>query len=154
MNIPAAKQIEQQFPASGGFGREKNARRARLEVRYQFIRRALGANAQIMDGLDKTSVQTAVEATRPDVIVHQMTALTGIDMKDIDKAFHTTNRLRTEGTEHLIAAAPGTLLIAQSFAGWPSARNGGPVKTEADPLEGQLVTAESSVASVADVSAL
>ncbi len=97
--------------------------------------RALGANAQIMDGLDKTSVQAAVEATRPDVIVHQMTALTGIDMKDIDKAFHTTNRLRTEGTEHLIAAAPGTLLVAQSFAGWPYARTGGPVKTEADPLD-------------------
>jgi nucleoside-diphosphate-sugar epimerase len=97
--------------------------------------RALGANAQIMDGLDKTSVKAAVEATRPDVIVHQMTALTGIDMKDIDKAFHTTNRLRTEGTEHLIAAAPNTLLVAQSFAGWPSARTGGPVKTEADPLD-------------------
>jgi nucleoside-diphosphate-sugar epimerase len=97
--------------------------------------RALGADAQIMDGLDAASVKAAVEATRPDVIVHQMTALTGIDMKDIDKAFHTTNRLRTEGTEHLIAAAPGTLLIAQSFAGWPSARTGGPVKTEADPLD-------------------
>jgi nucleoside-diphosphate-sugar epimerase len=88
-----------------------------------------------MDGLDKTSVQTAVEATRPDVIVHQMTALTGIDMKDIDKAFHTTNRLRTEGTEHLIAAAPGTLLVAQSFAGWPYARSGGRVKTETDALD-------------------
>jgi 2-alkyl-3-oxoalkanoate reductase len=97
--------------------------------------RALGANAQIMDGLDAASVKAAVEAARPDVIVHQMTALTGIDMKDIDKAFHTTNRLRTEGTEHLIAAAPGTLLVAQSFAGWPSARTGGPVKTEADPLD-------------------
>jgi nucleoside-diphosphate-sugar epimerase len=97
--------------------------------------RALGANAQIMDGLDKTSVQAAIEATRPDVIVHQMTALTGIDMKDIDKAFHITNRLRTEGTEHLIAAAPGTLLVAQSFAGWPYARSGGAVKTEADALD-------------------
>jgi nucleoside-diphosphate-sugar epimerase len=97
--------------------------------------RALGANAQIMDGLDKTSVQTAVDATRPDVIVHQMTALTGIDMKDIDKAFHTTNQLRTEGTEHLIAAAPGTLLVAQSFAGWPYARSGGRVKTETDALD-------------------
>jgi nucleoside-diphosphate-sugar epimerase len=97
--------------------------------------RALGANAQIMDGLDKSSVKAAIDATRPDVIVHQMTALAGIDMKDIDKAFHTTNRLRTEGTEHLIAAAPGTLLIAQSFAGWPSARTGGPVKTEADALD-------------------
>ena len=54
-----------------------------------------------------------------------MTALTGIDMKNIDKAFRLTNRLRTEGTEHLLAAAPGTRLIAQSFAGWPYARTGG-----------------------------
>ena len=69
--------------------------------------RALGANAQVMDGLDAASVKAAVEAARPDVIVHQMTALTGIDMKNIDKAFALTNRLRTEGTEHLLAAAHG-----------------------------------------------
>ena len=64
-----------------------------------------------------------------------MTALTGIDMRNIDKAFALTNRLRTEGTEHLLAAANGKLLIAQSFAGWPCERTGGPVKTEADPLD-------------------
>ena len=66
--------------------------------------RALGATPQIMDGLDAASVQAAVEAANPDVIVHQMTALTGIDMRNIDKAFALTNRLRTEGTEHLLAA--------------------------------------------------
>ena len=71
--------------------------------------RALGANAQIMDGLDAASVKAAIDATQPDVIVHQMTALTGIDMKNIDKAFHLTNRLRTEGTEHILAAAQGKL---------------------------------------------
>src|SRR4051794_1597560 len=97
--------------------------------------RALGANAQIMDGLDAASVKAAIDATQPDVIVHQMTALTGIDMKNIDKAFHLTNRLRTEGTEHILAAANGRLLIAQSFAGWPYERRGGPVKTESDPLD-------------------
>jgi nucleoside-diphosphate-sugar epimerase len=97
--------------------------------------RALGATPQRMDGLDEDSVASAVAATRPDVIVHQMTALTGIDMRNIDKAFKLTNRLRTEGTEHLLAAANGKLLIAQSFAGWPYARTGGPVKTEADPLD-------------------
>jgi nucleoside-diphosphate-sugar epimerase len=97
--------------------------------------RALGANAQIMDGLDAASVKAAIDATQPDVIVHQMTALTGIDMKNIDKAFHVTNRLRTEGTEHILAAAKDTLLIAQSFAGWPYARTGGKIKTEADPLD-------------------
>jgi nucleoside-diphosphate-sugar epimerase len=97
--------------------------------------RKLGANAQVMDGLDAASVKAAIDATQPDVIVHQMTALTGIDMRNIDKAFKLTNRLRTEGTEHLLAAANGKLLIAQSFAGWPYARTGGPVKTEADPLD-------------------
>ena len=97
--------------------------------------RALGANAQVMDGLDAASVKAAIDATQPDVIVHQMTALTGIDMKNIDKAFHLTNRLRTEGTEHILAAAEGKLVVAQSFAGWPYARTGGKVKTEADPLD-------------------
>jgi nucleoside-diphosphate-sugar epimerase len=97
--------------------------------------RALGAQPQIMDGLDAASVRAAVEAAQPDVIVHQMTALTGIDMRNIDKAFALTNRLRTEGTEHLLAAAKGKLLVAQSFAGWPYARTGGPVKTEAEPLD-------------------
>jgi nucleoside-diphosphate-sugar epimerase len=97
--------------------------------------RKLGANAQIMDGLDAASVKAAIDATQPDVIVHQMTALTGIDMKNIDKAFHLTNRLRTEGTEHILAAAKGKLLVAQSFAGWPYARTGGKIKTEADPLD-------------------
>ena len=97
--------------------------------------RALGANAQVMDGLDAASVKTAIDATQPDVIVHQMTALTGIDMRNIDKAFHLTNRLRTEGTEHILAASKGKLVVAQSFAGWPYARTGGKVKTEADPLD-------------------
>ena len=97
---------------------------------------ALGATPVVMDGLDADSVKSAVEQARPDVIVHQMTALTGIDMKNIDRAFATTNRLRTEGTEHLIAAKrPETRFIAQSFAGWPYARTGGPIKTEQDPLD-------------------
>lgn len=96
---------------------------------------ALGARAQIMDGLDAASVKAAIAAAEPEVIVHQMTALAGIDMRNIDKAFATTNRLRTEGTAHLIAAANGKLLIAQSFAGWPYERAGGAIKTEDDPLD-------------------
>ena len=97
---------------------------------------ALGATPIVMDGLDAASVKAAVDEAEPDVIVHQMTALTGIDMKNIDRAFATTNRLRTEGTEHLIAAkAPETRFIAQSFAGWPYARTGAPVKSERDPLD-------------------
>jgi 2-alkyl-3-oxoalkanoate reductase len=97
---------------------------------------ALGATAAVMDGLDADSVKRAVEGANPDVIVHQMTALTGMKVGKIDRQFALTNRLRTEGTEHLIAAMrPGTLLIAQSFAGWPYARTGGPIKTESDPLD-------------------
>jgi len=89
-----------------------------------------------MNGLDAASVEHMVNTTNPDVIVHQMTALKGLRMRNIDKEFHTTNRLRAEGTKHLIdAMRPGTLLITQSYAGWPYARTGGPVKTEEDPLD-------------------
>jgi nucleoside-diphosphate-sugar epimerase len=98
--------------------------------------RALGAIPAVMDGLDKASVKAAVEEAQPDVIVHQMTALSGINTMNIDKAFQTTNRLRTEGTRYLLdAMPPGTLFIAASFAGWPYARTGGPIKTESDPLD-------------------
>jgi nucleoside-diphosphate-sugar epimerase len=97
--------------------------------------RKLGADAQIMDGLDAASVKAAIDAAQPDVIVHQMTALSDIQPRNIDKAFRVTNRLRTEGTENILAAAKGKLVVAQSFAGWPFARTGGKIKTEADPLD-------------------
>jgi nucleoside-diphosphate-sugar epimerase len=100
--------------------------------------RALGAEVAIMDGLDAGSVLAAVEAARPDAILHQMTSLSGADFTKPDKAFALTNRLRTEGTEHLLAAAAAAgveRFVAQSYAGWPYARSGGPVKTEADPLD-------------------
>jgi nucleoside-diphosphate-sugar epimerase len=97
--------------------------------------RELGANAQIMDGLDAASVKAAVEAANPDVIVHQMTSLSHIDFRKFDQSFHVTNRLRTEGTENLLAAADGRLLIAQSYAGWPAERTGPRVKTETDPFD-------------------
>jgi nucleoside-diphosphate-sugar epimerase len=109
--------------------------------------RAAGARAAVMDGLDRDAVHAAVAAARPDVIVHQMTGLAGARLRrGLDGPFATTNRLRTEGTEHLLAAAErrgdegsargrGARLVAQSFAGWPFARVGGPVKTEDDPLD-------------------
>lgn len=101
--------------------------------------RALGAAPAVMDGLDRESVMRAVTAAAPDAIVHQMTALAGdIDFRNIDRSFAVTNRLRTEGTENLLAAAEVAgvrRVVAQSFAGWPSARTGGPIKTEADPLD-------------------
>src|SRR5215218_6951128 len=70
----------------------------------------LGADAVVMDGLDAVSVGEAVAAARPAAIVHQMTAIAGKkpDMKHFDRWFATTSRLRTEGTDHLLAAAEAT----------------------------------------------
>jgi nucleoside-diphosphate-sugar epimerase len=99
----------------------------------------LGAEAVVMDGLDAMSVGEAVARARPDTIVHQMTAISGKpDMKHFDRWFATTNRLRTEGTDHLLAAAEATGVshfVAQSYASWNGIREGGWVKTEEDPLD-------------------
>ena len=103
----------------------------------------LGAEAVVMDGLDAVSVSEAVAAAQPDVIVHQMTAISPAhagkpDMKHMDRFFATTNRLRTEGTDHLLAAAEATgvpHVVAQGHASWNGIRTGGWVKTEKDPLD-------------------
>jgi nucleoside-diphosphate-sugar epimerase len=101
--------------------------------------RRLGAEAVMMDGLDAVSVGEAVAAAGPDAIVHQMTAIAGKpDMKHFDRWFAITNRLRTEGTDHLLAAAEATgvsQFVAQSYASWNGIRAGGWVKTEEDPLD-------------------
>jgi 2-alkyl-3-oxoalkanoate reductase len=98
--------------------------------------RALGANPVVMDGLDAASVAAAVEHAGPDVLVHQMTALAGADFKHFEQSFATTNELRTRGTEYLLEAAEAVgvpRFVAQGFYDWPSARAGGPPKTEEDP---------------------
>jgi nucleoside-diphosphate-sugar epimerase len=99
----------------------------------------LGAEAIVMDGLDRRSVGDAVARARPEVIVHQMTAISGKpDIKHFDRWFATTNRLRTEGTDHLLAAARTTGVphfIAQSYASWNGIREGGWIKTEEHPLD-------------------
>ena len=109
----------------------------------------LGAGAAVMDGLDAASVGEAVAAARPDTIVHQMTAIAGKpDLKHMDRWFATTNRLRTEGTDHLLAAAEATgvsHVVAQSYASWNGLRNGGWVKTEEDPLDPMTGTAAHAV---------
>jgi nucleoside-diphosphate-sugar epimerase len=101
--------------------------------------RALGAEPVVLDLLDARAVREAVGAARPDAIVHQATALAGLsDLKHFDRSFAETNRLRTEGTDALLAAARETdvrRFVAQSFAGWPYARDDGAVKTEDDPLD-------------------
>jgi nucleoside-diphosphate-sugar epimerase len=105
----------------------------------QDLLRGLGARPVVADALDPDAVARAVGEAEPDVIVHQLTALSGeIDMRHMDRSFAETNRLRTEGTNHLLAAGRAVgvrRFVAQSFVGWPSARTGGPVKTEADPLD-------------------
>jgi nucleoside-diphosphate-sugar epimerase len=114
----------------------------------------LGAEAVVMDGLDAVSVGEAVAKARPDAIVHQMTAIAGgkPDMKHMDRWFATTNRLRTEGTDHLLAAAEATgvsHLVAQSYATWNGIRKGGWVKTEEDPLD--LMTGTAAHAGMAAI---
>lgn len=98
-----------------------------------------GAAPVVVDGLDRDGVLAAVTEAKPDVIVHQMTALGAMkSFRKMDHDFAVTNKLRTEGTDHLIEAArlAGVRrLVAQSFTGWPNGRAGGPVKDEADPLD-------------------
>jgi nucleoside-diphosphate-sugar epimerase len=101
--------------------------------------RGLGARGVVADVLDPDQVARVVAEVEPEVIIHQLTALSGdIDLRHFDRTFALTNRLRTEATDHLLAAGRATgvkRFIAQSYAGWPFARTGGPVKTENDPLD-------------------
>ncbi|OIK24129.1 dehydrogenase [Streptomyces malaysiense] len=108
----------------------------------------LGAEGAVMDGLDAASVREAVARARPDVIVHQMTAISLAhagkpDLKHMDRWFATTNRLRTEGTDHLLAAAEAAgvpHVVAQGYANGNGIREGGWVKTEDDPTDPLLGT--------------
>jgi nucleoside-diphosphate-sugar epimerase len=101
--------------------------------------RQLGARPVLADALDPEQVSAAVAQARPDAIVHELTALPdALDVRHFDREFELTNRLRTEGTDHLLAAARATgvkRFVAQSFAGWPYQRSGGWVKDEDAPLD-------------------
>lgn len=101
--------------------------------------RALGAEPIVLDVLDATSVRAAVAAAQPDAIVYQATALADSGFsRRLDRTFAQTNRLRTEGTDILLAAAREAgvrRFVAQSFAPYRYLRAGGPVKTEDDPLD-------------------
>lgn len=100
---------------------------------------ALGGEPAVMDGLAASSVAEAVAHAAPEVVVHQMTALGGpTDLRHFDRSFALTNRLRTEGTDHLLAAAAAAgaqRIVAQSFTGWPNARGPKAPQTETDPLD-------------------
>jgi nucleoside-diphosphate-sugar epimerase len=98
----------------------------------------LGAEPVVADALDPEQVADAVARTQPEVIVHQLTAISAFDTRHFDREFALTNRLRTEGTDHLLSAGRAVgvrRFIAQSYAAWPYARTGGPVKSEDDPLD-------------------
>jgi len=110
----------------------------------QDLVRSLGARPVVADALDPDAVAEAVASAEPEVIVHQLTALSGKlsarDMRHPDRssAATMTNRLRTEATDHLLAAGRAVgarRFVAQSFAAFRWARTGGPVQTEADPVD-------------------
>lgn len=97
-----------------------------------------GAKPVVLDVLDREAVRRVVAEEKPDAIVHQATALHGVDFMKFEKSFALTNQLRTQGTDNLLAATREhgvEQIVAQSFAGWPHARVGGPVKSEEDPLD-------------------
>jgi 2-alkyl-3-oxoalkanoate reductase len=101
--------------------------------------RAQGAEPVIADGLDREAIVQAVMRAEPEVIVHEMTALGNAgSLKNFDKQFALTNRLRTEGLDHLIEAAQAAgarRLIAQSYGNWNYERSGAAAQTEDDPLD-------------------
>jgi nucleoside-diphosphate-sugar epimerase len=110
----------------------------------QDLVRSLGARPVVADALDSDAVAQGVASAEPEVIVHQLTALSGkMSMRDARHpersfAFTMTNRLRTEATDHLLAAGRAVgarRFVAQSFGAFRWARTGGPVQTEADPLD-------------------
>jgi nucleoside-diphosphate-sugar epimerase len=98
-----------------------------------------GAEPVQMDGLDPESVRRAMTTAKPDVVIHQLTALKGLsNLKKFDEEFAETNRLRTEGTDHLLKAAlevGATRFIAQSFTGWTNPRGASGPATETDGLD-------------------
>jgi nucleoside-diphosphate-sugar epimerase len=127
------KQLVPRLVAAGhevvGMTRSESKQAALLE---------LGATPVVADALDPDQVAGAVAQAQPDVIVHQLTAIGTLDMRRFDRDFALTNRLRIEGTDHLLSAGHAVGIkrfVAQSYAGWPYARTGGPIKTEDDPLD-------------------
>lgn len=101
--------------------------------------RAAGAEPVVADALDRSAVMQALKQAKPEIVIHQLTALTGVkNYKQFDDEFALTNRLRTEGTDYLLEAAQAMgarRFIAQSYGNWNYARVGTGLKTEEDPLD-------------------
>lgn len=100
--------------------------------------RKFGANAEVMNALREEDVWKAVRRAAPDVLIHELTAIPAtFNFKRFDEDFALTNALRTQGTDFLLAAARSIgcrRFIAQSYAGWPYARERTWIKDEEDPL--------------------
>jgi len=102
--------------------------------------RALGGIAVVADALEAAQVAAVVARAKPDVIVHQLSAIGAMDMRHFDRSLAPTNQLRTAGTDHLLAAGHAVgvkRFVAQSYTSWPYARIGGPIKDESAPLDPQ-----------------
>jgi 2-alkyl-3-oxoalkanoate reductase len=116
--------------------------------------RQAGADAVVLDGLDREAVVAAVRAAAPDVVVHQMTALADMhSLRNLDKEFAATNELRTRGTDNLLEAAEAAgvgRVVAQSAerAAW---RSGSKVKSEDEPFDPPLPTTARAVAAIKHV---
>jgi nucleoside-diphosphate-sugar epimerase len=99
----------------------------------------LGATPVVADALDPDQVAEAVARAKPDVIVHELTAIGAVDTRHFDRDFALTNRLRTEGTDHLLSAGQAVgvrRFVAQGVGGYAAyERTGGAVKSEEDPLD-------------------
>ncbi len=110
----------------------------RSETKAQALR-AYGVQATVADGLDRSAVIRAVVASEPEFVIHEMSGLSGVtSLRTFDRQFAITNRLRTDGTDHLLEgarAAGARRLVAQSFGNWNYERTGSPTKTEEDPLD-------------------
>jgi nucleoside-diphosphate-sugar epimerase len=143
IGVPLVRQlIERGDEVIGTYRSPESARRVR----------DLGAEPVALDVLDPLAVRQAVLATEPEAIVHQATALANARFsRNFDRTFAQTNRLRTEGTDALLAAARDAgvrRFVAQSFASMRYAREGGPVKTEDDPLDPDPIGAPESHAAM------
>jgi 2-alkyl-3-oxoalkanoate reductase len=101
--------------------------------------RAAGAQPVIAEALGRGAVVEAVRRARPEVVIHQLTGLTGVkNFKNFDREFALTNRLRTESIDYLLEgarAAGAGRFIAQSYGGWTYERSGSGLKSEDDPLD-------------------
>src|SRR5829696_4082191 len=110
----------------------------RTAAKAEIIRR-MGAEPAVAGGLDAPAIRAAVIAAKPDIVIDQMTNLAAVtDLRHFDRAFATTNKLRTQGTDFLLAAAREAgvkRFIAQSFCGWTYGRGDDAIKTEADALD-------------------